>query len=131
MAVPTAPTLSAAAKVALNAEMIALIDADDPAAGLIRIRDADDVLLAEMTLDLPCGTVDGGTGVLTLAIAAQEASAPDSGTAAYAEYCDSSGNAILSLPCQAGAAPVAGYLVLNTLTIVATGAVTIVSATIG
>jgi len=130
MSVPTTPTLSVAAKTALNAVMIDLIDADDPLPGLIRIRDSEDALLAEMTLDLPCGTV-GVDGVLTLAIDAQEASAPATGAAAYAEYCDATGNAILSLPCQSGSVAVAGYCVLNTLSIIAGGPVTIVSASIG
>ncbi len=100
-------------------------------AGFIRIRDAADVLLAQIPLSDPCGTVNGTTGQLTLSIAGRDESADASGTAAYGELCDSDGDVHLALPAQAGSSPVANKLVLNTLAVVATGPVEVLSATIG
>lgn len=130
MPAPTSATYSVAAKVAAHTAFRDLIDAG-PAAGSIKIRDAADVLLAQIPLSDPCGAVNGTTGQLTLSIAARDESADASGTAAYAEFCDSTGAVHLSLPAQQGAAAVSGYIVLNTLTIAAGGPVEVLSATVG
>jgi hypothetical protein len=130
MTVPTVATYSAAAKVAAHTAFRDLIDAGT-GPGYIAIRDAYDVLLSTIDLDDPCGTVNGTTGQLTFDIPGPDTSAAASGTAAYGEFCDSDDNVHLSLPAQAGAAPASGYIVLNTLTIVATGEVQVISATIG
>lgn len=130
MAVPTVATYSSDALVAAHTSFRDLIDAG-AGAGFIRIRDAADVLLAQIPLSDPCGAVNGTTGQLTFAIAGRDESADATGTAAYGEFCDSTGAVKLALPAQAGSTPVAGKLVLNTLSIVAGGPVEVLSATVG
>lgn len=130
MAVPSTATYSAAALVAAHTAFRDLIDSGS-GAGFIRIRDSADVLLAQIPLSDPCGSVNGTTGQLTLSIAGPDSSADASGTAAYGEICDSDGDVHLALPAQAGTSAVAGKIVLNTLSIVATGPVEVLSATIG
>lgn len=130
MAVPSVPTYSAAALVAAHTSFRDLVDSG-AGAGSIKIRSAADVLLAQVPLVDPCGSVNGTTGQLTLAIAGPDTSADATGTAAYAEVCTSTGTVCLALPAQAGAVAVAGYIVLNTLSIVAGGAVEVLSATVG
>ena len=130
MAVPSVATYSAAALVAAHTSFKTLIDAGS-GAGSIKIRDSADVLLAQVPLSDPCGSVNGTTGQLTFSIAGPDTSADATGTAAYGEFCDSDGLVHLSLPAQAGGVAVSGKLVLNTLSIVAGGPVAIISATIG
>lgn len=123
-------TYSAAAVVAANTALLGLLDANaNPAK--IRIRDAGAVLLAEITLTDPAGTVNGTTGTLTLGIAAQETSAPASGTAATAQITDGAGVVHLTMPCVAGPAPVSGSCVLSSLGVEAGGSVNVTSAVIG
>lgn len=130
MAVPSVATYSAAALVAAHTSFKDLIDAG-VSAGSIKIRDASDVLLAQIPLSDPCGTVNGTTGQLTFSIAGPDSSADATGTAAYAEFCDSAGTVHLSLPAQAGTVSVSGKIVLNTLSIIAAGPVSVISATVG
>lgn len=130
MAVPSTATYSAAALVAAHTSFKDLIDAG-VSAGSIKIRDASDVLLAQIPLSDPCGTVNGTTGQLTFSIAGPDSSADATGTAAYAEFCDSAGTVHLSLPAQAGTVSVSGKIVLNTLSIIAAGPVSVISATVG
>lgn len=130
MTVPTVATYSAAAKIAAHTEFLALVDAGS-GAGSIKIRDSADVLLAQIPLDDPAGTVNGTTGQFTFAFDGRDESANASGTAAYAEVCDSDGTVHLALPTQAGSVAVSGYLVLNTLTIVSGLPVEILTATLG
>lgn len=130
MAVPSVATYSAAALVAAHTSFKALIDAGS-GAGSIKIRDAADVLLAQVPLSDPCGSVNGTTGQLAFSIAGPDSSADASGTAAYGEFCDSDGLVHLSLPAQQGTTAVSGKMVLNTLSIIAGGPVGIVTATIG
>ena len=130
MAVPSTATYSAAALVAAQTSFKDLIDAG-VSAGSIKIRDASDVLLAQVPLSDPCGSVNGTTGQLTFSIAGPDTSADASGTAAYGEFCDSDGVVHLSLPAQAGSSAVSGKLVINTLSIIAGGPVSVLSATIG
>ena len=101
--------------------------ASDPT---VKIRDADDVLLATIVLDEATSAVSGTTGDLTLEILTQEDSAPASGTASYAEICDGDGAVHATLDCQAGTSPVPGYIVINTLSIVSGAPVEMLSATI-
>ncbi len=129
MTVPTVATYSAAALIAAHTSFKDLIDIGT--AGSIKIRDAADVLLAQVPLSDPCGTVNGTTGQLAFSMSGPDTSADASGTAAYAEFCDSAGLVHLSLPAQAGAVAVAGKIVLNTLSIVAGGPVAVLTATIG
>lgn len=130
MPAPSVATYSAAALVAAHTSFRDLIDSGS-AAGFIRLRDSADVLLAQVQLTDPCGSVNGTTGQLTFSIAGPDASADAAGTIAYGEICDSDGDVHLALPAQAGSSPVSGKLVVNTLSVVASGAVYIVSATIG
>ena len=130
MAVPTVATYSVSALVAAHTSFRDLIDSGS-GAGFVRFRDADDVLLAQVPLSDPCGTVNGATGQLTLSIAGPDSSADADGTAAYAEFCDSDGDVHLALPAQAGTVPVPSKVVLNTLTIAAGGPVAVLSATVG
>lgn len=130
MAVPTVATYSAAALVAANTSFKDLVDAG-AGAGSIKIRDAADVLLAQIPLTDPCGTVNGTTGQLTITMAGRDDSADATGTAAYGEFCDSNGLVHLSLPAQAGGVAVTGKLVINALSIVAGGPVEVLSATVG
>ena len=129
MAVPSVATYSVAALVDAHAAFLALLDSGS--AGLCRIRSSADVLLAEITLDDPAGTVNGATGQLTITFDGRDESANASGTAAYGELCASDGTVHLAIPAQAGSTPVAGKLVLNTLTIVAGLPVEILTCTIG
>ncbi len=130
MAVPTVPTYSAAAKIAAHAAFRDLIDGG-AGAGFVRVRDAADVLLAQVPLNDPCGTVNGTTGQLTFSFNGRDESADAGGTAAYAEFCDSTGAVHLALPAQAGSAAVSGKIVFNTLTILLGQPVEITSATVG
>lgn len=130
MAVPSVYTYSAAALVAAHTAFRDLIDSG-AGAGFVRIRDSADALLAQVPLSDPCGSVNGTTGQLTFSIAGPDTSADASGTAAYAEFCDSDGDVHLALPAEAGSAPVSGKIVLNTLSIIVGGTVTIISATVG
>jgi len=130
MPAPSSATYSAAALIAAHTALRDLIDSGS-GAGFVRIRSAADVLLAQVPLSDPCGTVNGTTGQLTLSIAGVDAGADATGTAAYGEICDGDGDVHLALPVQTGASAVAGYLVLNTTSIVSGVPVAIASATIG
>lgn len=130
MAVPATATYSVAALVAAHTSFRDLIDSG-AGAGFVRFRDAADVLLAQVPLSDPCGTVNGTTGQLTLSIAGPDSSVDADGTAAYAEFCDSDGDVHLAMPTQVGTTPVAGKVVMNTTSIVAGGPVAVISATVG
>ena len=130
MPAPTVQTYSAAALVAAHTAFRDLIDAG-AAGGSIKIRDAADVLLATIPLTDPCGTINATTGQLTITPAGRDESADATGTAAYAEVCDSNGVVYLSLPAQQGTAAVSGKVVLNTLSIVAGGLVEMLSVVVG
>lgn len=130
MPAPSVATYSAAALVAAHTSFRDLIDSGS-GAGYVTIRSAADVLLAQVPLNDPSGSVNGTTGQITFSFSGRDESADATGTAAYAEFCNSSGTVYLSLPAQAGTVAVAGKIVLNTLSIVSGGPVEIVSATIG
>ena len=97
----------------------------------IRIRDAGNVLLAEVILDDPCGTVNGTTGQLTLTVVTQETNAPATGTAATAQVVDGANAVHLTMPCQQGSVGASGACVLSSLGIIAGGEVSVLSAVIG
>lgn len=130
MPAPTVATYSVAALVGAHTYFRDLIDAGT-GAGSIKIRDAADVLLAQIPLADPCGTVNGTTGQLTFAIAGRDESADASGDAAYGEFCDSDGVVHLALPAQQNASINTGFITLGTITIVAGGPVEVLSATAG
>lgn len=131
MPAPSQYTYSAAALVAAHTALRDLIDSHATLPGVIKVRDAADVLLGTITLADPCGTVNGTTGQIPLDIAAREESADPGGTIAYVEICDGAGVVHLALPAEAGTTPVSGKAVFNTLTVVAGGPIEIDSAVIG
>ena len=96
----------------------------------LRIRDASDVLLAEIILDDATSAVNGTSGDITLEVDTQEDAAPASGTASYCEILDGDGDVHLTLDCQAGSTPVSGACVLNTLSIVEDAPVNVLSIVI-
>lgn len=130
MPAPTVATFSLDALVSTHTAFKALIDSGG-SAGSVRVRSATDVLLAQVPLSYPCGTVNGATGQLVFSIAGPDASADADGTAAYVEVCTSAGVVKLSLPAQAGAVAVPGKAVLNTLAILAAGTVEVTALTVG
>jgi hypothetical protein len=130
MPVPSTATFSVAALVAAHDEFKTLVDAGT-GAGSIKIRSAADLLLAQVPLTSPCGTVNGSTGRLTITANGRDESADATGTAAYAEICDGDGLVHLAIPAAQGVAPVSGVIVLNTLSIIAGGPVEVLSVTIG
>ena len=130
MPAPLAPTYSPAALIAAHTAFRDLLDAG-AAAGSIKIRSATDVLLAQVPLTDPCGTVNGTTGQLTLTVAGMDEAANASGAAAYGELCDGNNLVHLALPVLEGTAPAPGFLVLNSITVVAGGPVDMTSAVIG
>lgn len=116
------PSAIAAAHTAL----LALLDGAATAAK-VTLHDSADVLLATVPLTDPAGTVNAGTGALTLTPDGRDESADAGGTASYATLRDGDGLAYRSLPCQTGSFAVPGACVLNTLTIIAGGPVEIIS----
>lgn len=129
MPAPLSATYSAAALIAAHTAFRDLIDAGS-GAGSIKIRDAADVLLAQIPLTTPCGTINGA-GQLTITMAGRDESADANGTAAYGEVCDSAGLVLLSLPAQDGEWAVPGRLVMSSLLVIAGGPVEVASATVG
>ena len=129
MPAPASATYSVAALVAAHTAFRDLIDGG-AGAGFIRIRSAADVLLAQIPLSDPCGTINGTTGQLTFSIPGGDA-VSTSGAAAYGEFCDSAGAVHLSLPAQEGASAVSGKLILNTLSLVAGGPLDVILARVG
>lgn len=130
MPAPTTAAYSASALAAAHTAFRDLIDAG-PSAGSIRIRSASDALLAQIPLTKPCGTVNAANGQLTLTAAGRDEGADATGTAAYGEFCDSSGTVHLALPTQAGSVAVQGKLVINALSITVAEPVAVLSATLG
>lgn len=129
MPVPTTAEYSVAAKVAAHESFRDLIDGG-AGAGFIRIRDADDVLLAEIPLEDPCGAVNQDTGQLVFAIDGSSTALLD-GVAAYGEFCNSGSITHLSLPAAAGGSAVTGFVVLNSLVFAAGVTVSVSGAVIG
>jgi hypothetical protein len=129
MAVPGSYTYSAQALIDAQTSFLDLVDTGS-GAGKIRLRDSGDVLLAEIPLTDPCGTVDGA-GQLTITASGSDTSADDTGTCAYGEICDSDNNVGLALPSEEGSSPVSGKIVVSNLSIVAGSEVSLVSCTIG
>lgn len=130
MPAPELYTYSVAAVTDANTALLALLDIDASAAQ-IKLYSETDVLLSTVVLQDPSGTIDVATGVLTLVAAGPDVSAAASGVCTWGTITDGAGVVHLSLPAQAGATPVSGALVLNSVEIVATSQVTVVSAVIG
>lgn len=126
MPAPSAETFGLTVKV--NAQT-ALRDAIDSgaAAGRLRLRDSADVLLWDAPLNDPCGTVAGGTGVLTITLPTSTVNASANGTIAYGQLVDSNNNVHWAAPAAAGTTAVAGQVVVNTLSAVSGQPLTVIS----
>lgn len=133
---------SIAALVAAHAALLALIDAATTP-GKVKAYTgtqpatvetaATGTLLGTIVLADPAGTVSGVDGSLTIDAEAstRDESADASGEIGYVRITDGDDVGILDLPVQAGTAPVSGYAVFNTLTVVAGGPIELVSLVIG
>lgn len=134
MPAPNEYVYATPAVVAANTSFLDLVDAGANG-GKIELYANDDTLLATVRLGTanakPSGVVDSGTGTLTFTIDGPDISADNTGTCTYGVIADDAGAILLSIPTVAGAAPVNGYLVLNSTSIVAGSQVTVVSAVIG
>jgi hypothetical protein len=131
MPAPSSATYSVATRVAAHTAFRDLLDAGS-GPGFLRIRSSSDVLLAELTLNDPCGTVSGVSGQLSFNLSGvQDLLANATGTAAYGEFTDSAGLVHLALPTQTGTVAASGFLVMNTLSLVINTPVILVSATVG
>ena len=134
MPAPNEYVYATPAVVAANTSFLDLVDAGSNG-GKIQLYTNDDTLLATVRLGTanakPSGEVDSGTGTLTFTIDGPDISADNTGTCTYGVIADDAGTILLSIPTVAGAAPVNGYLVLNSTSIVAGSQVTVVSAVIG
>lgn len=112
MAAPYLNDWSPTAKVAAHTALVTAL-----AGGAVAIYDSADTLLVTVALDSPVGTVDAGTGALTL-VPDSAGTAIAAGTAAYATLLDADDAPWQSLPCESGSSAVSGKCILNTLTIV-------------
>jgi len=129
MPVPSFPIYSVDAIVAAHTAFRTLIDSGG-SAGSIRVRNADDEMLAQIPLGLPCGTIDPATGRMTF-VTAGNGVAGFAGVAAYGEFCDSFGTAHLALPAEEGEVAVGERMVMNALGLELGDPVGVQSATIG
>jgi hypothetical protein len=99
-------------------------------AGKIRCYSEADVLLADIILTDPAGTVNGTTGQLTLTEATAGTGLADA-TCTYATITDSANVVIATMPASQGTSAVSGQIVLNSTAIVTGASVSLTSATIG
>jgi hypothetical protein len=104
------------------------IDAGTGAGKVLLFTDAD-VLLCEITLTDPAGTIDSGSGDLTLTPDGTS-SAVASGECTYGEITDSDNNLVVALPAQAGTSSAPGKLVINSVDVVSGATLTLVSCVI-
>ena len=128
MPAPASYTYSDQAKIDAQQAFLDLIDAGT--AGSIKLRDNSDVLLAQIPLTVPAGTINA-SGLLTMTASGPDTSADASGECTYGEICDSAGTVHLSMPTEQGVAPVSGKLVISVTAIVQTAEVSLTSCTIG
>ena len=128
MPAPASYTYSAQALIDAQQSFLDLVDSGT--AGSIKLRDETDVLLAEIPLTTPAGTIDGA-GQLTITASGSDPSADASGVCTYGEICDSADVVVLALPATQGAAPVEGELVISNTTVAAGAEVSLISCTIG
>jgi hypothetical protein len=124
MSVPTQATYTAAALIPAHTGLLAQING-----GSLKLRDANDALLATLALGNPAGSVNGATGVLTLLAASGAVTA--GGSAAYGEICDPGGAVLLALPASSSSVAVPGRLAINSTTLIAGAAVNLLPSTLG
>ena len=99
-------------------------------AGKIFLYSEADVLLAEIPLNDPSGTVDGA-GQLTITASGPETSAPAAGVCTWGTICDGDDVVLLSLPAEEGTVAVSGSIVISNATIAIGTEVALVSCTVG
>lgn len=128
MPAPAAAFYDTAIKVLLSTEFMALLDVTGSC--YIKLFDDDDVLLAQIFMTDPPGTVNAD-GSLTLTTLAPDDSANASGIAAYMELYNPDDDLFLTLPVVEGVAAQSGYLVMTSTTIVAGQPVAVTGFTIG
>lgn len=126
MPAPANETFGTTVKVAAQT---ALRDAFDSGSGaaVLELLSAADAVLLSVPLSDPSGTVNGSTGVLTVTMPTATINAAATGTIAWGRIRDSNNNVHWSAPAEAGSAPVAGKVVVNTLSAVAGQPITVVS----
>lgn len=129
MPAPASASYSAAVLVAIHGDLLDLIDGGSSAA-LVKLYSEADVLLAEITLDDPAGTVNGTTGQLTLTQDVAGTGLADA-VCTYGTITDGDDTVIATLPASEGSSAVSGEIVLNSEDIVTGAAVNLTSATIG
>ena len=129
MPAPAQYTYSAVALVAAQTSFLDEVDGGT-GAGKIFLYSEADLLLAEIPLDDPSGTVDGA-GQLTLTATVPEASAPAAGVCTWGTICDGDDVVLLSAPAEEGAVAVSGKIVVSNTTIAVGTEVGLVSCTIG
>ena len=129
MAAPFMDQWSPATRIAVHEAFVDFLDGPSGNAS-VTIHRNDDVLLATLDLQRPCGTVDPTTGQITFAPDGLEENAPNEGTAAYAVIRDSSGDPHRSLGCIQGSVPVLNKCVLNSTLIEENGRVELISMVI-
>lgn len=123
-------TISPALNILISNTILGALDAGSGPA-VVKIYDSGNVLLSELPLQDPCGSVNGGTGVLTLLIGVRDEAAAASGTASYATFCTSAGTEVFRLSIVAGTSPVPYTMVMPNPAIVVGAPVELTSVTIG
>lgn len=127
MALILSPALLTAAHTAVKN----LIDAGS-GPGYMSIHNSGGTVLAVLPFTDPCGTVNSGTGQLTIVFGPRDDAAAATGTAALAKVFDSAGTLLIdAIPCVAGSAAQANTCVLTTTSIVLGAPVEGISFTIG
>lgn len=98
--------------------------------GRLRLYTEADVLLVELVLSDPSGTVNGSTGQLAItSVGFQPAVA--TGTCTYGTIITSGEVVVLTAPAEAGGTAVAGRIVLSTVNIVESANIELISFLIG
>ncbi|MEM1191563.1 MAG: hypothetical protein AAGI72_23730 [Pseudomonadota bacterium] len=129
MPAPPEYFFDASVLIASHTQLLALIDAGN-GQGKVRLYDDSDVLLCEIALTDPAGSVNGATGQLTVTQATQ-GNPVAGGTCTYGTVTDSDNNVRATYPVQAGTSAVSGFLVINSVAIVIGVPVTLAAATFG
>jgi hypothetical protein len=117
MPAPAQATYTAAALAGAHTAFRDLIDAGIEE-GMLQVFDELDNELVRFRFTTISGTVEAGTGQLTLTLSPSTEPCIRSGTATWARIADSAVNVLLSLPVQVGAAAASGFVVLNTVDLV-------------
>lgn len=114
----------------LTAVHTEVIDALGAGANLALVNSSN-VLLAEIPLLTPAGTIDGVTGALSIAFDGRCESAAASGTIAYFQLRTSTDVVKITGDCRSGATALPDYLTFNSLLTVAGSPVEVDSLTFG